>query len=136
MLTATRNICSTIFHYDEHRLGREESMARDSITDVKDGVIKITFIPPKPEPRQVHLSDVYCRGCHQPHTLKLVGEKLLCEFCRRGPVVPRQSLTVRIVNAIGRLIWPRRQSVSIIKLSNTVPGDSATVPRYAAGGRT
>lgn len=111
MLTAIRNICSTIFHYDEHRLGCEESMAENSSfkSEMVDGVIHhtITFFPEKKEARRLRLSDQFCRGCHQPHSL---DENMRCEFCRRKPAEPRRSILGRIWHV---LTTPRREKISI-----------------------
>lgn len=93
MLTAIRNIWTTIFHYDELRLGHEESFYM--------------------EPKTILLSDQFCRGCHQPHSL---DENKRCEFCRRDPVEPRVSLFTLIGRAISGLISrPRQQDISIIR---------------------
>lgn len=89
MLTEIWNI---VFHYDEHRLGREESM----------------------EPRKVELSDQFCRGCHQPHKL---DENKRCEFCRlalsKAITRPERHLT-RFRRWLADLIAPRK-GYSIIK---------------------
>lgn len=85
MLTAIRNICSTISDHDEHRLGHEESM----------------------EPKTLLMSDQFCRGCHQPHSL---DENKRCEFCRREPAEPRPSLLGRIWKTL-----TRQQDISILK---------------------
>jgi nitrate/TMAO reductase-like tetraheme cytochrome c subunit len=94
MLTALRNICSTIANYDEHRLGREESM----------------------EPRKVQLSDQFCRGCHQPHTL---DENKRCEFCRRTMVKamtrPGPHLLTRFRMRLAAVIAPKQETYSLFK---------------------
>lgn len=58
--------------------------------------------------KQVQLSDQFCRGCHQPHSL---DENMRCEFCRREPAEPRRSVLGRIRQAI----FTRPADISILK---------------------
>jgi hypothetical protein len=96
MLTAIRNICSTIFHYDEHRLGHEESMEPDTNL----------------YPQRV------CDECRAKWrtNLKPVGDRQLCEFCRQGNAItqPEPHILLRFGSALARLIAPRTEKYSII----------------------
>jgi hypothetical protein len=93
MLTAIRNICSTIFDYDEHRFGREESM----------------------EASIYHKQFCYDCGASWRTNLQIVDGQPRCEFCRLGNSTPRLSRFARVRGAISRLIAPRQQDISILK---------------------